>query len=199
MLRTRRLEDSAVAYAVTRAAGIVTAGLITLAGLAMLPLTASAETNDRTLTVIVDRDVDRNGSYSSEIDQPQRDIEIVVTDAAGKSVQGVTGSDGRFVLRATPKLTGGRYFVVAKIPASLGGLTPVSESSTFQPLSTTVDLTSENQTVRMGVAVGRTGTEPPQSQPTTVSRGSDRPELARFAVGDLAWRDDNRSGDSGSQ
>jgi protocatechuate 3,4-dioxygenase beta subunit len=194
VLRTRRLQDSAVAYAVTRAAGIVTAGLITLAGMAVLPLTASAETNDGTLTVIVDRDVDRNGSYSSEIDQPQRDIEIVVTDAAGKSVQGVTGSDGRFVLRATPKLTGGRYFVVAKIPASLGGLTPVSESSTFQPLSTTVDLTSENQTVRVGVAVGRTGTEPPQSQPTTVSRGSDRPELARFAVGDLVWRDDNRSG-----
>jgi hypothetical protein len=46
----------------------------------------------------------------------------------------------------------------------------------------------------MGVSVGRTATEPPQSQPTTVSRGSDRPELARFAVGDLVWRDDNRSG-----
>ncbi len=94
MLRTRRLQDSAVAYAVTRAAGIVTAGLITLAGMVVLPLTASAETNDGTLTVIVDRDVDRNGSYSSGIDQPQRDIEIVVTDAAGKSVQGATGSDG---------------------------------------------------------------------------------------------------------
>ena len=102
VLRTRRLQHSAVAYAVTRAAGIITAGLITLAGVAVLPITASAETNDGTLTVIVDRDVDRNGNYSSEIDQPQRDIEIVVTDAAGKSVQGVTGSDGRFVLRATP-------------------------------------------------------------------------------------------------
>jgi hypothetical protein len=31
-------------------------------------------------------------------------------------------------------------------------------------------------------------------QPTEVSRALARPELARFAVGDLVWRDDNRSG-----
>ena len=170
------------------------AGLITLVGIVVLPVSASAEPTDGTLTVIVNRDVDRNGSYSSDIDLPQPGIEIAATDATSNTVTGVTGRDGRFVLRATPELKGGRYFVVAKIPASLAGLAAVPESSTFQPLSTTVDVTSEDQTVRMGVAVGPMSTEPSQSQPTTMSRSSDRAGLARFAVGDLVWRDDNRSG-----
>ena len=46
----------------------------------------------------------------------------------------------------------------------------------------------------MGVAVGRKPPEPAESQPTNVSRASDRPGLAPFAVGDLVWMDDNRSG-----
>ena len=189
LLHKRRLQHSAAAMA----------GLLTVVGTTVLPVLASAEATDGNLTVIVDRDVDRNGTYSDGVDQPQPGIEIAVTDASSHTVTGVTGRDGRFVLRATPKLKGGRYFVVAKMPASLAELTPVPESSTFQPLSTTVDVTSENQTVRMGVAVGRTPAESPDDLPSTVSRGSDRPGLARFAVGDLVWRDDNRSGvqDSG--
>lgn len=158
-----------------------------------LPLPAGAQSTDGTLTMIVNRDVDRNGNYSSGIDQPQPGIEVAVTDASGHNVKGVTGRDGRFMLRASAKLKGGRYFVAAKIPAGLD-VAPVPESATFQPLNTTVDVTSQNQTVRMGVAVGRLGDEHPQPQPTDVSRGSDRPQLARFAVGDLVWRDDNRSG-----
>jgi hypothetical protein len=159
-----------------------------------LPLPAAAQSTDGTLTVIVNRDVDRNGNYSSGIDQPQPGIEVTVTDASGRNVKGVTGREGTFILRATAKLKGGRYFVAAKIPAGLDDLAPVPESATFQPLNTTVDVTSQSQTVRMGVAVGRLGNEHPQAQPTGVSRGSDRPQLARFAVGDLVWRDDNRSG-----
>jgi SdrD B-like domain len=170
------------------------AGLITLVGMVGLPLSASGEPTDGKLTVIVNRDVDRNGSYSSDIDQPQPGIEIAVTDAGGSSVTGVTGDDGSFVLEANPEMKSGQYFVVATIPAALAELTPVPESSTFQPLSTTVDVTSENQTVRMGVAVGRTSSEVPPPEETSVSRGSTRPELARFAVGDLVWSDDNRSG-----
>ena len=46
------------------------AGLITLVGIVVLPVSASAEPTDGTLTVIVNRDVDRNGSYSSDIDLP---------------------------------------------------------------------------------------------------------------------------------
>jgi len=177
-----------------RIAGIMTAVLLTLVGTALLPVSADAQPTDATLTVIVNRDVDQNGSYSGDIDQPQSGIEISMTDAGGNSVHGVTGRDGRFVLRAGPKLSGGRYFVVAKVPDSLAGLTPVLQSGTFQPWSTTVDLTSEPQTVRMGVTVGRTLAEPLQPEPTSVSRGLDRPQLGRFAVGDLVWMDDNRSG-----
>ena len=42
-------------------------------------------------------------------------------------------------------------------------------------------------------------TQPAAPQVGGVSRGLDRPEVARFAVGDTVWRDDNRSGvqDSG--
>ncbi|HEX6759882.1 MAG TPA: SdrD B-like domain-containing protein [Propionibacteriaceae bacterium] len=170
------------------------AGLITWVTVAALPVPANAETTDGTLTVIVNRDVDGDGNYDGTVDQPQPGIQIAVTDAGGSRVKGVTERDGKFVLAATSKLKGGRYFVVAEIPAALSALTPVPESRTFQPLSTTVDVTSEDQTVRMAVAPGRTSAETPQPESTTVSRSSDRPQVAQFAVGDSVWRDDNRSG-----
>jgi hypothetical protein len=171
------------------------AGLITGAAVVALPVPADAETTDGTLRVVVNRDVDGNGNYDGTVDQPQQGIEIAVTDASGARVKGVTERDGTFVVEATSKLEGGRYFVVAEIPEPLSDLTPVPESSSFQPMSTTVDVTSENQTVRMGVAARRTPkTESPKPEPTTVSRSSDRSGIARFAVGDTVWRDDNRSG-----
>jgi protocatechuate 3,4-dioxygenase beta subunit len=170
------------------------AGLITGAVVVALPVPAAAEATDGTLTVIVNRDVDGNGNYDGAVDQPQPGVEIAVTDASGARVKGVTQRDGAFVLDATSDLEGGRYFVVAEIPPALSDLTPVPESNTFQSLSTTVDVTSDDQTVRMGVAAGRTSTEAPQPEPTTVSRSWNRPEVARFAVGDSVWRDDNRSG-----
>jgi hypothetical protein len=174
--------------------GAALAGLIALVSTSLLPFSASGAPTDATLTVVVNRDVDHNGSYSGDVDQPQPGIEIVVTDARGKHLRGVTDRDGRFVLRANPKLQGGRYFVMAKIPDELAELSPVQQTSTFQPMSTTVDVTTEKQTVRMGVAVNGTPAEPAESQPTTVSRASDRPDLALFAVGDSVWMDLNRSG-----
>ncbi len=170
------------------------AGLIIWVVVAAMPVPADAEITDGTLTVIVNRDVDGNRNYDATIDQPQPGIAIAVTDASGFRVKGVTDRDGSFVLQGTNRLEGGRYFVVAEIPAELPGLTPVPDSSTFQPFSTTVYVTSEDQTVRMGVAAGPTSPETPQSEPTSLSRGSNRPEVARFAVGDMIWRDDNRSG-----
>jgi hypothetical protein len=170
------------------------AGLITWVFVAAMPVPADAETTDGTLTVIVDRDVDGNRNYDVAIDQPQPGIGIAVTDASGHHVSGVTDGDGTYVLDGTSRLEGGRYFVVAEIPAMLPGLTPVLDSSTFQPLSTTVDVTSEDQTVRMGVTAVRTSAEAPQSEPTSPSRSSNRSEVAKFAVGDVVWRDDNRSG-----
>ncbi|HEU4908579.1 MAG TPA: SdrD B-like domain-containing protein [Propionibacteriaceae bacterium] len=189
MLHTRHFQRSAAILA-----GLITLVGITLVDIVVMPVLAVAEPTDGTLTVIVNRDVDGNGNYSGDIDQPQPGIEIAVTDASEHRVNGFTDQDGRFVLRATSKLKGGRYFVVAKIPPALTELTPVPESSTFQPLSTTVDVTSDNQTVRMGVALGRPLSQPTPPQATGASRGSDRPGLAEFAVGDLVWRDDNRSG-----
>ncbi len=170
------------------------AGLITWVFVAALPVPADAETTDGTLTVVVNRDLDGNGNYDAILDQPQAGIGIAVTDASGFRVKGVTDGDGTFVLPATSELKGGRYYVVAEIPAALSHFTPVPESSTYQPLSTTVDLTSEDRTVRMGVAAGRTSTETPQPESREVSRSWNRSEVARFAVGDVVWRDDNRSG-----
>ena len=175
-------------------AGLLTFVGITLVDMVALPISAVAEPTDGMLTVIVNRDIDRDGNYSANVDQPQPGIEITVSDAGGSNVTGVTGRDGKFVLHATSKLKGGRYFVVAKIPSELADLRPVAESSTFQPLSTTVDVTSDSQTIRMGVAAGRLLAQPAPPEATGVSRGTNRPELARFAVGDLVWRDDNRSG-----
>jgi hypothetical protein len=189
VLRTRHFQRSAA----------ILAGLLTFVGIALvdmvaLPVSAVAEPTDGTLTVIVNRDLDRDGNYSANIDQPQPGIEIAVSDAGGSSVKGLTGRDGEFVLRATSKLSGGRYFVVATIPPELPDLTPVPESSSFQPLSATVDVTSESQTIRMGVAAGRLVAQPAPPETTGVSRAADRSQLARFAVGDFVWRDDNRSG-----
>ena len=115
MLRTHRSQHS----------GAALAGLIALVGTSLLPFSASGAPTDATLTVIVNRDVDHDGSYSSDVDRPQPGIEIVVTDARGKDLRGVTDRDGRFVLRANPKLQGGRYFVMAKIPDELAELSPV--------------------------------------------------------------------------
>ena len=178
---------------------VAVAGLITWVVVAAMPVPADAETTDGTLTVIVNRDVDGNRNYDATIDQAQPGIGIAVTDASGFRVSGVTDRDGTFVLPGTSKLKGGRYFVVAEIPAALPGITPIPDSSTFQPLSTTVDVTSDDQTVRMGVTAGPPSTETPQSEPTSLSRSSNRSEVAKFAVGDMIWRDDNRSGvqDSG--
>ena len=178
---------------------VAVAGLITWVVVAAMPVPADAEITDGTLTVIVNRDVDGNRNYDATIDQPQPGIGIAVTDASGFRVSGVTDRDGTFVLPGTSKLKGGRYFVVAEIPAALPGITPIPDSGTFQPLSTTVDVTSDDQTLRMGVTAGPPSTETPQSEPTSLSRSSNRSEVAKFAVGDMVWRDDNRSGvqDSG--
>jgi len=171
----------------------VLAGLITWVVVAAMPVPADAETTDGTLTVIVNRDVDGNRNYEATIDQPQPGITIAVTDASGHRVTGETDREGTFVLERTSKLHGGRYFVVAVIPKELSGLTPVPDSSTFDPFSAAVDVASQDQTVRMGVT-SAPSPEIPQSEPTSLSRSSNRSEIARFAVGDMIWRDDNRSG-----
>ena len=139
---------------------MVVAVLATLFPAAASLPTASAEVDDGTLTVIVNRDLDGDNAYDAGEDPPQPGIDITVRDAQGKTKQGRTGSDGRYVLEGTDDLVGGLYFVVAEIPSVLSDLGPVPESETFAPLSTTVDVSADSQTVRMGVAVKPDPTEP---------------------------------------
>jgi hypothetical protein len=183
VLRTRLLSVAAAAV-----------GLAALAGalVALPPPAAHADPTDGTLTVIVNRDVDKDGAFSAA-DVPQPGIVIVVSDADGEPVTGRTDDDGRFVLTPTDKLTGGRYFVVAEIPADLGDLVPVPASETYSALSTTVDVSADNQTVRMGVASEPKPDPTPEPDPTTEQPSGDS-KLVRFAVGDRVWRDSDRSG-----
>ena len=154
--------------------------------------TAWADVDDGTLTVIVNQDLDRDNSYDAGDDPPQPGIDITVRDAQGKTKHGRTGSDGRYVLEGTDDLAGGLYFVVAEIPSVLD-LVPVPESETYAPLSTTVDVSADSQTVRMGVAVKAEEAEPPPAELSGPAEAEpSRP--ARFAVGDLVWRDTDRSG-----
>jgi hypothetical protein len=160
--------------------------------------TASADVDDGTLTVIVNQDLDRDHTYDAGDDPPQPGIDITVRDAQGKTKHGRTGSDGRYVLEGTDDLSGGLYFVVAEIPSALD-LVPVPGSDTFAPLSTTVDVSADSQTVRMGVAVKVDEAEPPPTEPSSPAgllgpRERESSGPATFAVGDLVWRDTDRSG-----
>ncbi|HSU35466.1 MAG TPA: SdrD B-like domain-containing protein [Propionibacteriaceae bacterium] len=184
MLRTRRLQGTAMVVAV----------LATLCPATASVSTAWADVDDGTLTVIVNQDRNRNNSYDAGEDPPQPGIDITVRDAQGKTKHGRTGSDGRYVLEASDDLAGGLYFVAAEIPSALD-LVPVPESETFAPLSTTVDVSADSQTVRMGVAVKAAEAEaeaPPAELSSPPELEASRP--ARFAVGDLVWRDADRSG-----
>ena len=187
MLRTGRLRSSTALVALTLLAALG----------APIQTPAAADATDGTLTVIVERDVDANGSYDKDTDTPQAGIEITVTDAGGKSVEGVTDRDGRYELKATDELKGGLYFVVAEIPQSLDNLRPVAESDSFSPFSAAVDVTSEDQVVRMGVALADEP-EPeksPEPEPEPTVPATDQRSIAVwFAVGDLVFHDLNRSG-----
>lgn len=173
---------------------MLVAGLVTVFGIGAPALPASADSSDQTLTVVVDRDVDGDGAYSADVDEPEPGIDITVTDASGASEQGVTDEHGEYVLEASDKLSGSRYFVVAEIPADLD-LSPVPESDSFAPLSTTVDVGSEPQKVRMGVATRVAPTEEPSPEVSTPPEPPAPPPVVdTFAIGDLVWRDANRNG-----
>ncbi|MFL6065514.1 MAG: SdrD B-like domain-containing protein [Friedmanniella sp.] len=160
-----------------------------------LALPAAAEATDGTLTVVVSRDVNTNGDYDPETDEPQAGIEVTVTDAGGKWVTGTTDDAGEVIVEPTEALTGGRYFVTATIPPSLE-LGPVPESASFSAFSFTADVTSESQTVHLGVrAQPRPDAPSPTPKPELVDAPGDSPPAAtRFAVGDRVWKDLNRDG-----
>lgn len=154
---------------------------------------AQADPDDGTITVLVARDVDGDGGYTPEVDEPQSGVTVTVTDAGGSSVSDTSDEAGLVVVEPTEELSGGRYFVTAEIPEDLG-LAPVPAGANFAPMSSTVDVTSESQTVRLGVTV-RAEPEPttppvapPRVQPQPVP-AAPTPAAPRFAVGDRVWRD----------
>ena len=175
------------------AALLVTAAL----GQSLHPTPAVADTTDGTLMVIVDLDVNGNGEYDDG-DRGQRGITVTVTDATGHgTVSDTTDSDGVFQMKPSDVLTGGRYFVLAEIPTTMSDLAPVPESKTFAALSTTADVTSESQTIRMGVvktAAPPTRSATPEPSPTKTQAPAPKAPAARFTLGDLVWRDLNRNG-----
>ena len=175
---------------------LVALTLLAALGAAAQPGPASADATDGTLIVVVVRDTDANGSYDKDTDTPQAGIEITVTDAGGEVVEGVTDRDGRYELKATDELDGGRYFVIAEIPESLDNLTPVAESDSFAP---SAPPSMSPPKTRWSEWVWPSPTNPnrrrpPSPSPTTVPAIEQRTTAPRFAVGDLVFRDVNRSG-----
>ncbi len=190
MLRTRRLWGPAA---------LVVLMMLAAFGAVAQPTPASADPTDGTLTVVVNRDSDANGTYEKDSDAPQPGIKITVTDAGGEEAFGVTDEDGTWELKSDHKLMGGRYFVLAEIPASLSELAPVAQSRDFVPFSTTVDLTAENVTLRMGVtaAAPPTAKQPDEPEPkpsAETATPTQRSAAPKFAVGDLVFRDRDRNG-----
>lgn len=175
--------------------------------LAAAPWTAVAAGTEGTITVRVDLDVDAGGTYDELVDRPQPGIAITVTDAAGDAVTATTDRQGRVVVDPADRgLRGGRYFVVADIPASLD-LVPVPQSDFFQPLSTAVDVSTESRTVRLGVtrrpapesSLPLEARPTPEAVPDLPAAPAARAAGAaasgpRFAVGDQVWYDLDRQG-----
>lgn len=173
---------------------------------------AYADTTDGTITVLADLDANGDGAFTDGVDAPQSGITITVTDVSGHSRDGVTDEDGKFELKASDELTGGRYFVVANIPDSLG-LVPVPAGEGYSPLNTTVDVTAGDQTIRFGVATTPatpTPTESEASDPTTDPEPDTGPTALEtaaaapppavdpsepsFAVSGFVWQDLDRQG-----
>ncbi|MCW2812503.1 MAG: Carboxypeptidase regulatory-like protein [Friedmanniella sp.] len=162
----------------------------------VVALPAAADAGDGALIVVVDVDVDGDGEYSAPTDVPQPGIEVAVSDAGGTSVRGVTDEVGRFTLEPGGRLTGGRYFVVATVPAWLPDLTPVPASQTYAAFSTSVDVSLGPQTVRMGVAQRalRSRVVVPATPGPALTTPAPAAPAPRYAMGDLVWKDLNASG-----
>lgn len=86
-------------------------------------LPAQAAVGDGTLTVNVMRTFTEVGVANPK-DVPQPGMQVLVTDASGASVSGVTDAAGNVVIPADPTLSGGQYRVEVTIPAEYSYLQP---------------------------------------------------------------------------
>lgn len=96
---------------VRRRGGLAAVSLVAaLVLLAVGPASAVAGSGDGSLTVVVVRDVNGNGSYEPGLEAGVEGVAVEVTDGAGGISHAVTGPDGRAAIDLSP-LTGGRYRV----------------------------------------------------------------------------------------
>lgn len=122
-----------------------------------MPGVVHAAPTDGAITVQVSRDFSGDGLYDAGTDQPQAGIEVMVSDAGGASVSGVTDASGEFVVPAGSSLAGGRYLVETSVPASLSHLRPAPASAAgganaYRSATTFVDVSGGvAETVRVGV------------------------------------------------
>ncbi|MFE9256979.1 collagen binding domain-containing protein [Streptomyces sp. NPDC006879] len=107
------------------------------------------------VTVTVVRDVDSDGSWTPALEVGEEGIPVTLTDASGKSGQGLTAADGKVVLSpAALGLAGGRYRVEALIPAAKSFLRPAQAGGPAPSLSSLVefvDVTTGDAEVLTGV------------------------------------------------
>ncbi|SMC93164.1 SdrD B-like domain-containing protein [Kibdelosporangium aridum] len=131
----------------SRVAGLVAAGSLVLAGLAV-PTTATASPSDGTLTVRLVRDVNGNGSYDPALEVGVPGIPVTVTDPAGGTATGTTGPDGVVKVDLGP-VTGGGYRVDASIPSTMPHLRPAPTGNGLSGLTEFVS--GPNPSITMGV------------------------------------------------
>jgi hypothetical protein len=115
------------------------------------PNVATAGPGDGALTVRLIRDVNGNGSYEPATEVGVQGIPVTVTDPAGGTATGTTGSDGTVVVDLGA-VSGGQYRVEAAIPAEMSYLKPAPAGNGLSSLTEFVTVTGgADATVTMGV------------------------------------------------
>jgi hypothetical protein len=138
---------------VRRPIGLAVAGALVASATAVLApqSIAAAGPGDGTLTVRLIRDVNGNGSYEPAVEVGVQGIPVTVTDPAGATATGTTGSDGTVVVGLGP-VNGGRYRVEAAIPATMPDLKPAPAGNGLSSLTEFVNVAGgTNANLTMGV------------------------------------------------
>ncbi|MGH4024515.1 MAG: hypothetical protein ACRDRV_08010, partial [Pseudonocardiaceae bacterium] len=103
-------------HAIRRRSGLLALLLVAaLVPLAIGPGSAAAGSGDGSLTVVVVRDVNGNGSHEPRTEVGVEGISVEVTDGTGGISQAVTGPDGTAAVDLS-SLSGGRYRVRTATP-----------------------------------------------------------------------------------
>ncbi|MDN3025999.1 SdrD B-like domain-containing protein [Streptomyces sp. S.PB5] len=77
---------------------------------------AAADTGDGSATVRVVREVNADGKWNQALEPGMAGVQVVLTDADGRSITGTTQTDGTVKLAPGSSLAGGKYRVEVKNP-----------------------------------------------------------------------------------